>query len=172
MSYVANGRERLIRRADLPQPLPGAPSPLFVGDEHRVLLAYFAKDDDDVCDSEGVVEPQLIEPNAVDQLVAVCAMDYYAVQSEPFHWESLERHPLRDKGLRLCSVFELKASSWNAELAPPDKGLLNPRKFERWKHMMFVFHDSIFEVVCRNLRSQASRTGAREAILREFFQSR
>ncbi len=173
MIYVLNGRERLLLRSDVPQPLEGAPHPLFISDERRLFLAYFAEDDDVSIVNDGAVsEPRLVEPNSVDDLVAVCVMEYYSMHAAPFDWESLAGHPLRDKGLNVCNVFELQASSWIADVAPPDKGLLNPRKFERWKHVMFVFNDSIIDIIGRNLSFQASRTGSREAVLREFFRSR
>lgn len=117
--YVISGKEYVEKLPEDWQPIQGAPNPIVMGDETRVIIGYYASDlgsDVSVKMSGGLVDVDkqpLVYPSAV--IHAKCYM--YFVRS--FDANKIGDHPLFDCGLSECGAFEVHRSAWLEEVAPP-----------------------------------------------------
>ena len=57
--------------------------------------------------------------------------------------QSLNKHPLAERGLKAHGAFEVRDSSWARSLSPAG----GPRR----KHFIFTFRDSVFECVANDV---------------------
>lgn len=151
---------------DLVQPEPGAPCPLFVASEHRLLLAYFARDGDPNWDD---AKANPVKEGAVDEPIAIITfVAPYAHTFGPPNDEAFAGHPLHARGLRPWRVQEVLASSWINSLARMNS--VHPyhkqEQFDRLRHFVFAFHDTTFECAAEGVEVAPYRGSQRGAFER------
>src|SRR5437763_990857 len=168
--YPVDGQDRVIKLEGVPQSSVGAPLPIVLSDEHKILLAYIVQDSPSDWDgtSVRVVDPSTLgEPLALIEFTSYRSFMFGAPNDEAFHG-----HPLAARGLRPYAAFQIENSSWIRQLEKmnsvhPEH---NPKRFERLKHFVFAFHDSTFECVAENFTT-TEHEGSLESIL-PIMQSR
>jgi hypothetical protein len=145
--YEVDHQDEVRELPDVPQSSIGAPIPFIVGDEHRVVLAYYLQDTDSDWDGQTirVVGPAgASEPLAIVRF-AIC----YAHMWGPPNDEAFIGHPLAARGLHPYGAFEVRKSSWIRKLEKMNSVHAHHRPEAFWKlrHLIFAFHDTTFECV-------------------------
>lgn len=106
----ASGNNEVKTLAQIAQPEVGAPCPVVLAEEHKVLLAYFVRHDDRAW-SEEEANPVLDGVEA-ERIAIVAFVRPYAHTFGPPNDEAFEGHPLYARGLRPWCVQEVLASPW------------------------------------------------------------
>jgi hypothetical protein len=134
-------------RTDIPQMDTGAPLPLVLASDDRVLLSYLLRD------GEGVV-----------------IVDFQASRAHSLgspNDETLHGHPLARTGLTSYAVFEISNSPWIEVLRQIGSvhRLYNAKRFAQLKHYIFTFHDCTFECIAEGLTFRIIECESRAARL-------
>ncbi|MCA9309714.1 MAG: hypothetical protein KDA21_00800 [Phycisphaerales bacterium] len=136
--YAVGRHDRVVELADLPQSCVGAPSPVIIGDEGTVSVAYR------LSGPESVRLVQAREGVCIVQFQG-CRAQYAGSPND----EALHGHPLWKCGLEPYGAFEVMNSSWIRELARRNR--VHPRHreehFDALRHIVLTFHDSLFECI-------------------------
>jgi hypothetical protein len=168
--YSVDGRDRVIELDGVPQSSVGAPLPIVLSDEHRILLAYIVQDTP--ADWDGsyvrVIDPSTSgEPLALVEFTSYWSFMFGAPNDEAFHG-----HPLANRGLHPYGAFQIEDSSWIRQLEHLNS--VHPyhkhERFDSLRHYIFAFHDSTFECVAEGFRV-SEHEGSLESIL-PIMQSR
>jgi hypothetical protein len=136
---------------DIPQMDPGAPLPLVLADDYRVVLSYLL-------------------PSAATgpQCAAVC-FDGVATHSlgGP-NDEALHGHPLWGYGLKHYAAFTIESSPLIERLEQINSAhpFHRPERFRALKHFVFTLHDSTFECVAASFHFTTANTEMASARLR------
>jgi len=127
-------RDRVVDIEGLPGHSAGAPLPVVIADEGRLLLAY------------------LTAP-ACEKLAVLKFFGVSAHRWGPPGDETLHSHPLYERGLRWYAIQEVIDSSWIRSLDLLDSVHTNyvPGRQTSDRHYVFAFHDSLFECVAREV---------------------
>lgn len=143
--YSVDERDRVIEIRTVPQSSAGAPSPIILSDEHRLLLAYIVQDRPDA---------------SLDSIVGNEGEDFAVIEFERFRSfmfgapndEVFEGHPLAGRGLCPYACFQIESSSWIRQLEQMNSvhSRHDPTRFARYNHYIFAFHDSTFECVAES----------------------
>ena len=161
--YSVDERDKVVELAGVPQSSVGAPLPLVLSDEHRVLLAYlleeFQPDRDGT--SVRVVDPASNESIALVEFTLYSTYMFGAPNDEAFHG-----HPLAARGLTPYGAFQIENSSWIRQLERMNSvhPSHRPERFERLRHYVFSFHDSTFECVAQSF-TLTTHEGSLETVL-------
>jgi hypothetical protein len=162
--YPVDERDRVIELEGVPQSSVGAPLPIVLSDEHKILLAYIIEDTPSDWDGSSVrvVDPSTPgEPLALVEFTAYWSFMFGAPSDEAFHG-----HPLAGRGLHPYGAFEIENSSWVRQLEKMNS--VHPyhksERFERLRHYIFAFHDSTFECVADGF-TVSEHEGSLESIL-------
>ena len=168
--YPVDRRDRVVELIGVPQSSVGAPLPIVMSDEHRLLLAYIVQDTPVGWDGTSV---RVVGPSTVGEPLAL--IEFARYQSFMFgspNDEALAGHPLESRGLHPYGAFEIEDSSWVRQLERMNS--VHPYhkadNFERLKHFVFAFHDSTFECVAEGFKS-SEHEGSLEHLL-PLMQSR
>ena len=143
--YSVDERDKVIEIRSVPQSSAGAPSPIILSDEHRLLLAYMIQDRADAS-LESIVDKEG-EDFAVIEFERYRSYMFGAPNDEAF-----EGHPLASRGLCPYACFQIESSSWIRQLEHMNSvhWRHDPTRFARYKHYVFAFHDSTFECVAES----------------------
>ena len=145
MLYVPDEKDRVVVERAIPAPNWGAPEPIVVASEDRLLLSYAAHYNAPANMSQRTIYNPL---GVVVTSVIIEFARFTAYFSVPISNETIQAHPLTRRGVESCGVYRVENSSWIRWLAGAQ--CVHPRPFpERYdncKHYIFAFHDSIFEV--------------------------
>ena len=141
--YPVDERDQVVEIHGLPQSDVGAPDPIVVADERRLLLAYLLAEPG---------QPDFGRPErwAVVE-VEGCRAHFFGPPND----EALHGHPLYDRGLTPYGVFEVRDSSWIRLMETRNRvhDRHDPSGYARLVHFIFTFHDSVFECVGESLVS-------------------
>ena len=93
------------------------------------------------------------EPSIIITFHGVTAHYFGAPNDEAIHG-----HPLYGAGLRPYSYFEVRDSSWRAELEKMNRVHPHHKKehFSDIRHFIFTFHDTTLEVLARSYSSEVT----------------
>ncbi len=148
--YQIDEKDKVIELQDIPQSSVGAPLPIILSDEHKILLAYLLQNTPEDWNGTTVkvvgVETEN-EPIAVVEFSRYASFMFGNPNDEAFHG-----HPLYERGLRPYGVFEIENSSWLRKLESMNSvhPYHKPERFEKYRHFVFAFHDSTFECVAES----------------------
>ena len=145
--YPVDKQDRVFEIENVPQSSVGAPLPLILSNEHKILLAYLMQDTPPDWDGLSV---RVVTPDTSDELLALVEFtNYCSFMFGSPNDEAFSGHPLASRGLRPYGAFQIEHSSWIRQLEQMNSvhPYHNPRRFERLKHYVFAFHDSTFECV-------------------------
>jgi hypothetical protein len=165
--YQVDEKDRIEILAGVPQSSVGAPLPFVIADEHRTILAYYMEDRPQEWDGSQirVVDPiSSNEPTALVQFQR-CMVHMFGPPND----EAFSGHPLASRGVRPYGAFRVKNSSWIRQLERMNSVHKhhNPARFWELQHLVFAFHDSVFECVCQTFDTQEMR-GAIHAVIPEM----
>lgn len=156
--YPVDERDRVIEIRGVPQSSVGAPMPIILSDEHRVLLAYVIEERPDV-------SLESLQSGGED----FALIEFHRCRSFMFgspNDEAFSGHPLAARGLRPYACFQVEDSSWIRQLERMNSvhPSHDPARFARYKHYVFAFHDSTFECVAEDFKV-TEHSGTWESLL-------
>lgn len=154
--YQVDRRDKVLELENVPQSSVGAPMPVVLSDEGKVVLAYYIQDTPEDWDGSSVriVDEASNEPVAILE-IKIC---YHYM----FGWpndEAFSGHPLAKRGLTPYGAFEVQDSSWIRQLERLNSvhPYHKPERYWRSHHYVFSFHDSTFECVADGFNITESR---------------
>ena len=146
--YIVDELDTVIALSDVPKPKYGAPCPIVIADEHRLVLSYWEID-------EPPYEP------ATAPLAVIRFRHPYMHTFGPPDEEAIAGHPLSDRGLYPCGAFRVDHSSLVRTLRRMNsvhRGH-DPTTLGALTHYIFTFHDSTFECVADSFESTVENVG-------------
>jgi hypothetical protein len=155
--YQVDEKDRVIPLDDLPQSSIGAPIPLVIADEHRTALAYYLEDRDPLWDGTTV---RMLNTATSDEPIAIVVFNQcYVHMFGPPNDEAFEGHPLENRGVHPYGIFRIEDSSWIRQLERMNSVHEHhkPERFWELQHLIFAFHDSTFECLCRSFDMKTRR---------------
>ena len=162
--YSVDGLDRVVELENVPQSSVGAPLPLVLSDEQKILLAYIVQNtppDWDGTTSRVIYPSTPGEPLALVEFTPYWSLMFGAPNDEAFHG-----HPLANRGLHSYGAFRVDNSSWLRQLERMNAvhPYHQPERFQKFNHFIFAFHDSTFECVAEGF-TVSEHEGSLESIL-------
>lgn len=147
--YEVDEKDRVVVVESVPQSSVGAPMPLIIANERRVVLAYYIDSTDSSWDGKTA---RMVDQQRSDEPIAIIRLDCLAHMFGPPNDEAFSGHPLASRGLHPYGTFRIENSSWIRALERMNRVHEYHRRefFERLQHLVFAFHDSTFECVCKD----------------------
>jgi hypothetical protein len=166
--YTVDRHDRVVELTQLPRPSVGAPLPVALADEGRLLLAYLLEVPVPGWDGTWT---RLVDPDTADPVVLVRFTGVTAWQWGPPNDEAFQGHPLADRGLRPYGVFRVDDSSWIRQVERMNRvhSQHRPEMFSDLVHVVFTFHDSTLEALAREFIAEP-RLGPMAAVVGEMQQ--
>lgn len=162
--YLIDERDKVVEFENVPQSSVGAPLPVVLSDEHKILLAYRVEGTSSDWDGSSV---RVVDPSASGEALALVEFSSYSsfMFGAP-NDEAFAGHPLAKRGLRPYGAFQIESSSWVRQLERMNS--VHPyhksERFERLRHFVFAFHDSTFECVADGF-TVSEHEGSLESLL-------
>ena len=165
--YTVDNRDRVVELSDVAQPSVGAPLPVVLSDEDKLLLAYIVEAAPAEADDLAV---RIINPTT--SVEAVALVEFRGYSSFMFgspNDEAFAGHPLASRGLHPYGAFRIEDSSWIRQLERMNRvhHSHNPEQFRALQHFIFAFHDSTFECVAEGY-DISTHTGSFDDVLSEM----
>lgn len=165
--YVVDNQDCVVELKDVPQSSAGAPRPIVLSDERVTLLAYGIQEKPSPFDGRVLTEAdsELFAGELALVEVRFCQSYMFGGPND----EAFDGHPLASRGLHPYGAFEIENSSWIRQLERMNSvhPSHNPERFQRLRHFVFAFHDSMFECVADGLTVSTHR-GNLKGLLREM----
>lgn len=165
--YSVDNQDRVIELKEVPQSDVGAPSPIVLGDERLVLLAYRVQAKQLPFDGRVLTEADMelfVQETALIEF-SLCQSYMFGYPND----EAFAGHPLATRGLQPYGAFEIENSSWIRQLEQMNS--VHPQHQGGWlqqfKHFVFAFHDSTFECVAKGFVI-SKHAGPFESLLAEM----
>lgn len=115
----------------------GAPEPKVLSNEFHVYLLFFEQSFDD---------------DSIEKPVTVKFSHYNDFRFGGPNDEAIQGHPYYDYGLTAYAIYEVENSDWTNKVKNMNR--VHPyhkdELFDDFKHYIFFFHDSCFEIICKN----------------------
>jgi len=149
--YLVDELDALVKLTNVPRPDYGAPCPIVIADEGRLVLSYWEID-----------QPPYKATTAA--LALVSFVNPYMHMFGPPDEDGISGHPLANRGLYPCSAFRVEHSSLVRRLLETNSvhEVPAPKASEPLQHYIFTFHDSTFECVAGAMESQVECVGLDE----------
>src|SRR5215469_2094854 len=146
--YEVDQKDQVVTLEGIPQSSVGAPLPLIVANEGRIVLAYYMDSTDPSWDGEIVC---IVDQERSNEPIALVRLECFAHMFGPPNDEAFSGHPLASRGLHPYGAFRIEGSSWIRGLEKMNRVHRShkPERFHTLQHLVFAFHDSTFECVCR-----------------------
>lgn len=167
--YVANGNEELVEPSGIPHPIGGAPNPLIVSDEHKMILGYYTADENAVVREEDFEKPVMVGMDSELQPCCLLRASYWKYVFGPPGMDKQDLHPLHTLGLEYCRVQEVRRSQWIKDEGPPSGYSKHARKAQTWIHLVITFHDSTFEGLLSDIEVEIVERSVLDGVLRAYF---
>jgi hypothetical protein len=148
--YTVDQRDRVVELRDVPQSDVGAPCPLVLANEGKVVVVYHRSNVPPGWDGTTV---NVLGPNSAGEPAAIVRFDWVtASMFGPPNDEAFAGHPLASRGLRPYGAFEVLDSSWVRRLERMNSvhPQHRPEGYADRRHFVLTFHDSVFECVARS----------------------
>lgn len=147
--YEVDEQDSVTALAGVPQASIGAPNPLVLSDEQRVVVAYYLEATPP--DWDGKTARVLGPTEASEPLAMVRFSGVVAQMLGPPNDEAFSGHPLAARGLGPYRAWEVERSSWIRRLEKMNSVHPSHRQeaFMALRHIVLAFHDTTFECVCR-----------------------
>jgi hypothetical protein len=155
--YEIDNKDRVIK-LNAPQSSVGAPIPILLADESFAVLAFYRQERDPDWNGKTV---RIVGRQTDDLPIALITFKLYsALIFGPPNDEAFSGHPLATRGLKPYGAFEVENSSWIRKLERMNSVHLqhNPERFfQEKRHLIFSFHDSVFECIARDFEIEITR---------------
>ena len=127
---------------------------MIIADERRVILAYRVQSAE-IRDGKTV----RIEDLEGKEPIALVRLEIRAHMFGPPNDEAFGGHPLASRGLHPYGAFRIEGSSWIRKLERMNRvhRAHEPARFRTLQHLVFAFHDSTFECVCKQFDVRTER---------------
>jgi hypothetical protein len=147
--YQIDKMDRVRELGDVPPPDVGAPLPVVVADEYRVMLAYHSAAKSTFEEVAEIDFPRLVDADSEGLIATVSFVHAYASYFGPPNDEAFGGHPLAARGLHPYGAFEVERSSWIREAERRNRVHPDHRAeaFDTLRHFIFTFHDATFEAL-------------------------
>ncbi len=165
--YQVDERDEVVELRDVPQSSVGAPLPIVLSDEYKILIAYLLQETPENWSGKTV---RVVDFETENELIAIVEFSqYHSYMFGAPNDEAFEGHPLQKRGLEPYAVFEIQNSSWIRQLERMNSvhPYHKPERFAKLKHFIFAFHDSTFECVAESFEITIQR-GSLKDILPEM----
>ena len=141
-TYEVTASDRVYPLDEIPSPSAGAPMPLVLADEHRLVVAYRTAN----------------QVKGDDEVVLVtfdCMSCFFGGPND----EALSGHPLHGRGLQRYGAFVVRPSSWLSRTEEMNRvhPSHDPDAFGGWKHFILTFHDSLLECLAGSFAVEVHR---------------
>jgi hypothetical protein len=161
--YELTSNDKVVKITNIPKSDPGAPSPIVLASENNLVLVYQGFEN---IDWEKSYEEAF--PNGPqNRLIAVVRFGrVMAHMFGPPNDDTIEGHPLAEKGLEPYSIFRIDDSSWINKLEQMNSvhEFHSKSLFQGYIHYIFTFHDSTFECIAINMKYETKRTSYMEVL--------
>lgn len=112
--YEIDDQDTVIERKDIPQSCVGAPMPVMIANERKVLIAYYLQNRPENWDGKKV---KIMNKDTEGEPIAMVAFKLcYSHMFGLPNDEAFSGHPLSERGLEPYGVFEIQPSSWLRKL--------------------------------------------------------
>ena len=153
--FLHNEEEAAIPIPNTYPQCSGAPIPLVLSNGYKTLLLFYIGTSNPNW-SKKANKIKILNENSKDYIALICfdlcrSFKYGGVNDEALHG-----HPLYDRGLVGYEMHEVKNSSWISELKKMNSvhDCYDEKHWASAKHIIFTFHDDIFECVADNYSVQ------------------
>ncbi len=167
MIRLPNARPKeSLTRLDVPQSSVGAPLPVVLADERTLFVCYLLEKPDPNWDGSYV---RSVDQDASDEPSATLTVRRcWAHTFGPPNEEAIQGHRLAKLGLQPFSAFEVSNSVWIADLERANRvhHRHDRKHFERLRHFVFTFHDSVLEFVSEDFEVEITSGSLRENLRR------
>lgn|SRR3989338_3469495 len=126
----------------------GAPAPKIIADESNVYLFFYLKTDNPNWDGEHVNMRN-------DDDLGIAVVKFNSFEQFKFgspNDEAIHGHPYYSAGLTPYSIHRVENSDWIQQLEKQNS--VHPyhksEVYAELQHLIFFFHDSCFEIVCKD----------------------
>ena len=147
--YSIGSCDRVDELINIPQSDVGAPLPVVLADEYRVLLAYRVAEPDPNWDGT-YVNVISSDTDSTDAIITFHRALLHMFG--PPNDEAFAGHPLAERGLRPYCTAEVQHSSWLKLIIQMNR--VHPHHtdamFDGVRHFIFAFHDSTFECLAHD----------------------
>jgi hypothetical protein len=155
--YQVDSLDTVVELKTAPLSDIGAPLPLVIADDYRLILEYLISEPDPNWDGTYV---NVVSPNTECTVAIVRFHHPYAHFLGPPNDEAFSGHPLASRGLEPYGVFEIDKSSWIRQLERMNS--VHPyhdrnRFMKSKRHFVFAFHDTTFECVAEGFDVSAHK---------------
>ncbi|MEP1069029.1 MAG: hypothetical protein ABJG99_09790 [Crocinitomicaceae bacterium] len=127
----------------------GAPTPTILSSEHEVYLIFYVDKPNPNWNGTYVN----VRSNSDDGIVTVKLSQYAQFKFGNPNDEAINGHPYYKHGLQPYAIQEVLESDWIEDLRHMNS--VHPyhkdEHFKTYRHLIFFFHDTCFEIVCRNM---------------------
>jgi hypothetical protein len=162
--YQVDDKDKVVELKDVPQFSVGSPMPILLCDEQKTYLSYLIHYEIDYENPK----PEYFERKGE----AIAIVEFELCSNKRFgspNDEAINGHPLYSIGLGSYGVYEIQNSSWLRQLEIMNRVHHNhrPETFEKYKHFIFTFHDSMFECIAQSFKIDI-HSGSLESCLTEM----
>lgn len=148
--YEVDGKDRVVELMNVPRSSVGAPIPWVLAKEGQVVIAYYVERRDPNWDGTTV---RMVSETSDGEPIAIVRFNRVAAHMfGPPNDEAFQGHPLASHGLQPYRVFCIENSSWIRKLERMNSvhRQHRPERYVDLQHLIFAFHDSTFECVCKS----------------------
>lgn len=143
----------------------GAPTPTVLSSENEVYLVFYVNKPDPNWDGTYAN----VRSDSDDGVATVRLSSYAQFKFGNPNDEAINGHPYYKHGLQPYTIQEVFDSDWIEELRLMNS--IHPyhsdEQFKDFRHLIFFFHDTCFEIVCKNMEIlNDSKPSMREEIQR------
>ena len=144
--YEVDEKDQVVELEGVPQSSVGAPIPVLISEEGKVVLAFYLQNTPEGWDGTTV---RIMNSDSEESLAIVEFTICYAHMFGPPNDEAFDGHPLAGRGLKPYGAYEVLNSSWLRQLEQMNSVHEHHKPDRFWKrhHYIFAFHDSTFECV-------------------------
>jgi len=126
----------------------GAPTPTILSNEHEVYIIFYIYQPDPSWDGTFV----RVRTNNDSGVVTVKLSSFAQYKFGNPNDEAISGHLYYEVGLQPYAIQEVLDSDWIMELRRMNSvhPYHNDKSFSEYRHYIFFFHDTCFEIVCKN----------------------
>ena len=139
---------RLVKILEDVQSDIGAPSPKIISDEQNVYLFFYLQKRDPHWDGTSVH----VRSDADAGIAVVKFNSFEQYKFGAPNDEAIEGHPYYAAGLKPYAIYQVENSDWIEQLERQNSvhPYHKPEHYAKLQHLIFFFHDTCFEIVCKD----------------------
>jgi len=167
-NFFGDKMDQVLEPIDtIPQCDIGAPSPHIYADEMFVYLFYYFYENDKNWNGTYV---NIRNSNTEEGVVCITFNYYLQYKFGSPNDEAIKGHPLYKYGLKAYKFFELRNSEWIKSLMEMNRvhHFHKDENFKKYKHFIYFFHDTCFEIVCESYSYEIINTNIKEAMINKM----